>query len=131
MLVFIKDSLSVLAFGFPALSIAALLLRRRVVRGARLKYILKTCDIAFIIATIITNICFSAIEILLSTSPSERAFSCVGGLLLSAIWLWALLRMLKEDDGDDWFNDQWKKAKRWLKSLRAAPRHSLAPTPAH
>lgn len=131
MLVFFNDALSVLAFGFPTLSVFAYFLRRLVVKGAQQKYILKTCEIAFIVATIITCICSSAIEILLSTSPFERGFLCAGGVLLSAIWLRALLRILKDDDDDDWFSDQWKKAKRWLKGRRFAPRRSLAPTPSH
>jgi hypothetical protein len=125
MLVHIKDALFILAFGFPALAFASLFMRIMSVNRTRLRYVLKTCQISFICATILNNVFFFGLSAYLAVDPLDKSLSCIAAVVMTIFWLRELHDVIHDSD-DDWFNDQWKKSKRWVKNLRA--RRHLKPS---
>jgi hypothetical protein len=125
MLDLVKNALFVLAIGFPALLSVALIMRRLVIKRTRIRYQLKTWEIILYVALIITDLCYFGIEFYFAKDPVDKGFYCFGGIFLTLCWLHALHRTLNDDD-DDWFNDQWKKLKQWLKDLRTISRRRVA-----
>lgn len=125
MLAILTTSLSVSTMTLFWALIAATFMKDRAAKGTRARYVAKTSQIILIALFIIANLFLTCTLILGANDALGKGWQALLGGLLSYLygrWLWRLLN----DGDDDWFNNQWKKVRRWAKAYRASLRFKPA-----
>lgn len=100
-------------------------MRRIAIKGTPLRYITTT----WLIAINVVEMLSCLLIVVLAVLGGDGLSAIVWGInFLACVFnLWLLL----QSDEDNWFNDQWKKAKRWVRSLRTPRRRRLSPVSVH
>jgi hypothetical protein len=107
-----------------ALTFAILLiwiLKDRTVKGTHIMYLMKTTLIILISLYLVFELLYSCILIYSEEDALQKGWQILLCTTICTLYGRALHRLLNDDD-DDWFNDEWKKLKRWSKNFRASLR---------
>jgi hypothetical protein len=94
---------------------------RMAVKGTRVRYLAKTFLICLIIMYMVLQFVYALVQIQLADDLYTKGWHAAICAFVLAYYTWFLHHLLNEDD-DDWFNDRWKKLKRWVKNVRSVRR---------
>lgn len=131
MLRFIADTLQYTSWLLIGIAVSAIIINGFAVKGTRRKYVSKTILLATLVLLWLTGVASYLIQMYIdSQNPAARPVNTVLAAILTVIYTRLIYNIFNEDD-DDWFSDQRKKLKFWIKKLRSAPGHKLAPMPTH
>lgn len=101
--------------------IAVDIVKVRAVKGTRIRYLAKTYEILLMGLFLPLNLILTCALIYEAETSFHKGFEALIGIVFFALYgRW--LAMLINDGDDDWFNDQRKKLKRWIRNMRTTAR---------
>lgn len=131
MLHFIADALRCASWLLIGIALFTTIINRFAVKGTRRRYVSKTVLLATLVVLWLMGVASFLIQMYIdSQNPLARPAYTISAAVLTVIYT-RLIYMIFNEDDDDWFNDQRKKLKRWIKKLCSAPRRKLASMPTH
>lgn len=103
-----------------------LLVQPRAVKGTRARYIQKTSVIILLILAMVTNTIRNVAYVYADPTNIGTRLSSAFSIAWTVVLFGLYIRKLLQEDDDDWFNDRWKKLKRWVRNVRSARRRRPA-----